>query len=147
MNTYELLDTIADSYNPILFICYLAYSVIYYKQGDKLAWLRGLSGIVLCYVLMAVDKTYKIWEGLGLDYSTHSAVSLVLIIFLVHKRRYTSKTTFSIISSLFAYYMLVLYQKYHTTADIISTIIVVSIFNYMAYFAINKLAKWKERNK
>lgn len=138
MSTYELLDTIADSYNPLLALACLVFAVIYFRAGDRLAWLKGLSGIVAAYSIMFLDKAANLWESVSLDYSTHSAVALVLIFFLVHKRSFQNLMTLVFIGSLAAYYCLEVYQNYHTVADIVSTFIVVAPVTALIYWAMGR---------
>lgn len=133
MSTYESLDNIADAYTPILFIAYLIMSVVYWRQGDKLASLKGFSGIAIAYAFMFADNAIHAWPSVGLDYSTHSAVALALIVFHVHKKALLSLTAIGIMVSLVAYYALEVYQKYHSVADILSTAAVVGIAIFAAY--------------
>lgn len=125
MTQYEILDKIADSYNPILFLAYIVFATIYFRQGDKMAAVRGFLGILFCYFVLFVDTKLKVWESLGLDFSTHSAVALALVSFHIHKRKLSSPGFIGFTLSLLAYYLLELYQEYHTIGDIISTCLVI----------------------
>lgn len=126
--TYETLDTIADAYTPIIALCCLGIILLSLQHNRKRCWLLGaalLCGLVVAYGLMAIDQQCSLWPRWGLDYSTHTAVSLVLVIFLV----VTTKHPWGLISigSLSAYFLLMLYQKYHTVEDILTTAVVVSL--------------------
>lgn len=138
MTTYEVLDLVADSYTPLLFLGYLAYSVFYWRSGDRLAWVKGLVGIVIAYFFMFIDGFAHLWESLSMDYSTHSAVALALIIFHVHKRRLQSAPAITLVISLVGYYGLEVYQQYHTVLDIISTAVVVGPAIVAAYWSISE---------
>lgn len=141
MTTYEILDAIADSYTPLLFFGYLALAIIYWTKGDRLASAKGLAGIIIAYALMFADNALQLWKSVGLDYSTHSAVALVLILFLVHKRRWNSALTIGLVSSLVLYYALEVYQRYHTIMDIVTTAAVVGSVVALIYWVMGKLSR------
>lgn len=140
MTSYELLDSIADSYNPLLFLAYIVFSVLYWRRGDRLAALRGFAGIVVAYVFMFMDNAWQLWPSVGLDYSTHSAVALALVIFHVHKRPRNSPAAISFSVSLVLYYALEVYQEYHSVMDIVTTAAVIGPVVALVYWAINKLS-------
>lgn len=146
MTTYEILDAIADSYTPLLFLGYLAFAIIYWRKGDRLASVKGLAGIIVAYALMFTDNEFQIWKNFGLDYSTHSAVALVLIAFHVHKRRWNSAITNGLVSSLVLYYALEVYQQYHTVMDIVTTAVIVGPVAALIYWAIGKLSHSSSSN-
>jgi len=73
---------------------------------------------------MFLDAQLLIWPIFGLDYSTHTAVSLVMVIFLIISIK---KFSFIWVGSLLCYISLMLYQGYHSTADILSTALVVDL--------------------
>lgn len=56
---------------------------------------------------------------IGFDYSTHTAVSFSLAIVL---SCLSDKLRIPVISSLLAYFLLMLYQRYHSLADILTTL-------------------------
>jgi hypothetical protein len=124
MITYQQLDVIADSYIPILFVIsvfVLALDIFKSENKNNRKFSELISIIVsiaIVYLVMALDNNFGIWLLFELDYSTHTALSLVFVAYLSSK----SKTllVFSVVSFLF-YVLLMLYQKYHTIADIIST--------------------------
>lgn len=131
--SYETLDIIDDAYIPLLFFLYVVYSLIYWRHGDKRAGLRGLVGVLLCYLLMFIDNTYHLWPKLGLDYSTHTAVSFALVYFLIHKHAKHQRSTQLTVLSLMVYFILMVYQRYHTVTDIVSTVIVVGALQALLY--------------
>jgi hypothetical protein len=128
MPSYELLDTIADAYVPALALI----SLLCIVAGTwKFRWKIGLERLlgfaavaVIAYGLMFLDLRFGLWPALGLDYSTHTAVSLGLAIFLCfHARR----LRWLWLGSLLCYVALMLYQRYHTVPDIISTAVVAGV--------------------
>lgn len=128
MPDYDTLDNIADAFIPIIFgisLIILVYTLfgghrkLFYHQAILL-----LAGAIVAYGLMAIDAQFEFWPTLGLDYSTHTAVALVLTVFLCA----TLQKKLSLLLVLFlSYLLLMLYQKYHSFADIITTIVVVSL--------------------
>ena len=133
MLSYETLDSIADAYIPLLGAVAIAFiAVALIRKEWQLAvrrFLSLLSGLVIAYGFMFIDKALQIWSRFGMDYSTHTAVALVLVTLLVFCSRRFSPLW---LASLIAYALLMLYQQYHTVADITSTATVVSTLNFAA---------------
>jgi hypothetical protein len=128
MPSYETLDAIADSYNPLLLVAaVVVLGLALWKKEWRLAGVRVLGiGIVLgvTYGLRFLESTFGWWGTRGLDYSTHTALSVSFVVFLTITTR---KLAAFWIGSLLAYFALMLYQKYHTLADILSTSLVVIV--------------------
>ena len=122
MTTYELLDRIADSVNPTLAL--LALSVPWLRRyrleppssGARIAGAMTCVGIA--YVGQAIDRITGIWPTLGLDYSGHSAVCVALLVSLAHLGGGWGRASIGIGA---AYAALMMYQRYHTFADIVTT--------------------------
>jgi len=127
---HQTLDNIADSYIPVLaiiaFFASLLVSCAAQSRFKIVIWrlicLSLLLGIA--YGLMFIDNAYAIWPYLGLDHSTHTAVSLVLVLFLV-----LLIPTWSLLwsCSFVVYCALMLYQQYHSISDILTTALVLCI--------------------
>ena len=121
---YEKLDAIADAYIPLLAILFLI-SVGYRFYSDRSQWWHNASIsfllfclILISYIFMFADNAMQIWSRFGLDYSTHTAISLALVFVLCvlyPKRIMILAATFV------GYVALMLYQKYHSIADILTT--------------------------
>ncbi len=79
-------------------------------------------GLVAAYAIMFIDQHFSLWPNFDLDYSTHSAVSLVLIITLSVMMASWRGVW---LLSLGCYFLLMLYQQYHSVADIVSTVMIV----------------------
>jgi hypothetical protein len=127
MLSYEILDAIADAYNPALgVICFALIGRTLLARRWRLAGIQGLHvgvGLVFAYGLTFLDNALGVWPHFGLDYSTHTAVACVLVVFLaVHARR----LIWLWIGSLIAYIVLMLYQGYHGSLDIVTTAMVVA---------------------
>lgn len=128
MPSYETLDAIADAYIPSLAIISLILitAKLFTKQW-KAAGIEITAFIVvalIAYGFMFLDRAMKIWPAFGLDYSTHTATALGLVMLLSFSMR---KSAPFWISTLIAYILLMLYQRYHTVADIVTTAILVGI--------------------
>ena len=133
---YQTLDIIADSYIPLLALLSLYWLIILsgkrLEEQDearkpcvlpqKSLFRYRLLGLAIllgtAYGLMFLDNLFHLWPSVGLDYSTHTAVALVLIIYLI-----LLKPEFKFLwgLSLIAYCGLMYYQRYHIVADMVST--------------------------
>lgn len=133
MFTYETLDAVADAYNPtLLFIC-IMFSAFCYKENGLPVVIKCFLGMFICYLVMFADMFLKIWPLLSLDYSTHSSIAFSLVYGLIHKRRVKSFFSLAFITSLVCYYLLMLYQQYHTVQDMVSTLIVIIPLIFYTY--------------
>jgi len=122
MLTFEQLDFIADLYIPVLVLISLYFLVkmfcfkIFFKALVQTALMGGAVAFIYC--LMFVDRYFLIWESLGLDYSTHTALALVFIVFLAFK---SFRLMLFVLLSMLLYAGLMVYQDYHSILDIVST--------------------------
>lgn len=134
MLSYAVLDTIADFYIPLLALAALAFIVKDMLRSQwKIAGVRltaFLMVAVVAYGLMFLDKQLNIWSSWGLDYSTHTAVALGLVLFL---SSVSSQFRVGWFFSFIVYVLLMLYQRYHTVSDILTTGIVVSVLVLLAF--------------
>ncbi|MBT7409795.1 MAG: hypothetical protein HN826_08855, partial [Methylococcales bacterium] len=124
--TYQQLGFIADTYIPILF---LTSCVILIKEISALGFkpnhqqIRSIIlSVVVIFFIMLIDSQLQIWSKIGLDYSTHTALSLVFVIFLSFKGKISLLLS---VISMVCYAILMMIQNYHTMADILSTAIVI----------------------
>ena len=113
MLTYEQLDFIADLYIPVL-----AFISLYFLVKNTINIALVVGAVTYIYLLMFVDKYFLIWQSLGLDYSTHTALALVFVVFLALKS--TRLMLFALLSMLL-YAGLMVYQEYHSVLDIVTT--------------------------
>ncbi len=128
MLDYETLDSIADIYLPLLGAISLTVTTITGITGRwQLLGIQAgalLTGLLIAYGLMFIDDYFRLWPLMDLDYSTHTAVALVLITFLIITLK---QYVLFWISSLVLYILLMLYQGYHTLADITTTAFVIGL--------------------
>lgn len=134
--SYETLDAIADAYIPGLLILLIAgFITAFYKSWPHysaiIPYVCFLIGTLLfSYGLMFVDNAIRLWPGLGLDYSTHTAVALSLV--FASCVAFPSKWKIFALSML-AYAGLMVYQQYHSVLDIASTGAVISLFSFALF--------------
>lgn len=131
--SYATLDKIADSFIPVLGF-FSALSVILglrctvssiRKAGYRFIQLLLL--VLIVYLLMFIDRSFGIWNKFGgMDYSTHTALSMVLTLFLANAHK---KYRPLLLLSFTAYLLLMLYQRYHTVPDIVSTAFIVGLLS------------------
>ena len=137
--SYETLDTIADSYIPLLLLLYLG-QVIALGLKQQL-WLKPIASLMLMvmavYGLMYLDYRFALWLQVGLDYSTHTAAALALCwlcfvaaLALLRKSLqdwpqtnsdWLSLSPILLPVSLILYGFLMDYQDYHPWSDMITT--------------------------
>ncbi len=126
--SYETLDNIADAYIPLLlFLSVMAVIHASKKQPKPLAVSFINLGLLLmmlmiAYGFMFLDKALVLWYKMGLDYSTHTAVSLCFVLYLC---LWVPRLRGLLVTSFFVYIGLMLYQEYHVLMDILSTLVVV----------------------
>lgn len=148
MITYEQLDRIADAYNPFLLLLLLFFiaRAAYQKQWLEFELLlsSAVSGLGIVYSVMFIDSKMLIWAGIGLDYSTHTAFAVCIVLILASILR---RFVLSITGSLLAYFLLMIYQEYHSLADIITTtIFIVLLLGGLIWLRKSSLQKvWLKR--
>lgn len=126
MTTYEVIDAICDSVNPILFLASIGVlSYFLFKRNymnSVFVSLGILYGLLVTYGVLFIDKKMHFWEGIGMDYSTHTAFAFAMCSVIGF---FTKKPV--IMSVILAVYvMAMLYQKYHTVSDIATTLLALS---------------------
>ncbi len=125
MSTYEILDLICDSVNPLLFFTSVGCLLwLAYKRSWSVLSIGLVSlslGLVAVYGLLFFDEAYQLWPSFGLDYSTHTAFAFVCVFSLFQMT--TQKMWYVVFS---VYCLLMLIQQYHTFLDILSTFAVLS---------------------
>src|SRR5689334_18031303 len=85
MLSFENLDRIADSVNPVLGVFTLAWAWVVRKRsshGGIPGNLGTLTSVAAAYALQWLDNRAHIWEAASLDYSTHTAVCTALVVSL-----------------------------------------------------------------
>ncbi|GLT17289.1 hypothetical protein GCM10007938_10660 [Vibrio zhanjiangensis] len=120
--TYQQLDAIADLYIPLLGILTLVWLLIKASRlGIKSALIEAVTtslGVMYIYALMFLDAYFAAYASIGLDYSTHTALALVFVTTLALISKEVRRIT---VISMLCYCLLMLYQGYHTLADMALT--------------------------
>jgi hypothetical protein len=127
---FETLDTVADSYIPLLAIVFwvgVAYQA--FRHPGKKRFLARvfcffIGLLMVSYGMLFIDNAWQLWPAFHLDYSTHTAVSLTLVLSLCALAR---QGWILVVASFLLYLLLMWYQKYHTVGDMVSTIIVIGL--------------------
>ena len=126
MLDYQTLDTIADAYTPLLGLIALACLAksVFQAKWKLLATQTALlvAGIVLVYGQQYIDEQLHLWSSISLDYSTHTAIALILNIYILVLIK---KYWLAIFAVFVLYLLLMLYQGYHGVADIVTTMLVI----------------------
>jgi hypothetical protein len=140
MLTYQTLDAIADAVTPLLLGTTLLLPAIpAFRARTGLArwYLRLAATLFLVYGLMLIDGQLRLWPAFGADYSTHTALALALV-GLWHT---TGKRMLAVGLAIFvAYIALMLYQRYHTPLDIVTTAGVIGLLLFGMLRATDKNA-------
>lgn len=123
--TYQQLDAIADGVNPALAILTLILPFLVRPSSShsrSLFFLGTAISMGTMYFIGWLDKRLGIWPALELDYSSHTGFAVVLLVSLSTWNRRLIVPSALI---LFSYITLMLYQKYHSVADIATTAVVI----------------------
>ena len=140
MTLYEILDIIADSYNPVLLLIsiYVVIKTLSSSTSNGIIKLLHLVSLLSSvYIVQAIDRYFSLWASYKIDYSTHTAFSLAIVFFFTFS---TIKQLSLISISYIVYLLLMLYQEYHTFTDIISTIAILSpIMYFLGYLTMTRL--------
>jgi hypothetical protein len=124
---YPVLDTVADSVNPLLAFFAIVTVVTEWRRSSRyiagahgIAAVLGLAGI---YIIRALVKL-SIWPALGGHYSTHAAFATSIVIslaFWLPRRRVV------LVAVLLAYEVLMLLMGYHSVADVLTGSVVACV--------------------
>jgi hypothetical protein len=142
MTTYEFLDHIADSVNPTLGLLALAAPWLPKHRNLQPSPLARMAGAVLCVGIAHLghifDRFTGLWPAFGLDYSGHSAVCVALLVSLGHLgRRWRAASVCIGIG----YAALMMYQGYHTLADIVTTATPIGLASMLVWHCMYLLTK------
>jgi hypothetical protein len=123
--TYEQWDAIADSINPLMAAATLVIPLLLrssHARGRIGFYVATAGSMALMYLLAWVEGLFQIWSRMGLDFSGHSAFAIVLVVSVFVWHRIAG----AVFAAVFvAYAVLMLFQRYHAVADILTTIVVI----------------------
>ena len=119
--TYEVLDALADSFNPVLVV--VTFAAPRFRQPRErrstLAYtLSVIAAIGFVYLVRAIDERLGLWASVGLDFSTHSALAAVLA---VSAGAFHRRWAVPLGVALVLYFSLVLVMRYHGPLDIVTS--------------------------
>lgn len=130
----HLLARAADAYTPTLLLLALIRLVFVWRMGNKYYGAGLAYAILVVYGWMFIDKYFQLWAGIGLDYSTHTAASLALVMYIGIGQRWRYKALLG--ASLLSYGGLMFLLHYHSWSDMFTTAGVIGIF-------LTPLAGWR----
>jgi hypothetical protein len=115
---------VADAVNPTLALCLLIFLLVSTRRREVSwrIWLAAILGIALVYLLRAVDKRVDLWDKIGCDYSSHTAVAAAVIVSMIFVRRRLWPILAGV---LLCYAVLMIVMGFHSFLDIATTLIVI----------------------
>jgi hypothetical protein len=122
----ELLSKVADYYLPFLLLVTLGVGSLEIMRGYRWFWVKLFASAILVFGVMLLDHYLRLWSTLGLDYSTHSAIALALVVFVGAGLQSRIGWVF-LFTSLLAYLELMFYLEYHSWGDMGSTLAVIGL--------------------
>jgi hypothetical protein len=129
MLSHESLKVVADTVNPILGLLAIALPITKWRGQWRPASMQigvTLMTVALTYLFRAVFDLEGLWASRQLDFSTHTAICVVLVIAL---SSLDWKRAWIWCVILIAYAQLMTYQHYHTWIDIGTTAAVMVPFS------------------
>jgi hypothetical protein len=123
---YASWDRIADAVNPILGLITLALSLAIRRPGNPPRWaqlLLTLAAVASVYAIGWLDSRYALWAAAGMDFSTHAGVHVAIVasLWMIDRRLGIAGTVIALL-----YGALIVYQKYHSLADVASTAFIIA---------------------
>lgn len=132
----QVLDAVADSYNPLLALLALLAPVLPgSREPLRVAryFVAGGLGIAWVYLLRAAGERFLLWPALGLEYSTHSAFAASLVVSLSILRR---AWLLPLAVSLALYYLLALGMRYHGPLDLMTAGALSALLTWAAHLVL-----------
>lgn len=141
MIAYEVIDAICDAVNPALFIVAIGIAGFHcLKKNYKYSLFVGMAilyGLFVTYGILLIDTKIHLWKRMGMDYSTHTAFafSMCFVIAVFLRKPMLMSTVF------IGYILAMVYQKYHTVADIFTTIFALSLLIAPLFILVKRYCK------
>jgi len=120
----ELLPKVADYYIPFLLLVTLGVGTLEIMRGYRWFWVKLFASAILVFSVMLLDYKVHLWAWAGLDYSTHTALALSLVVFVGVGLQSRMGWVF-LLTSFLAYLELLFYLGYHSWADMGLTVAVI----------------------
>lgn len=119
---HQLLDAIADAINPSLLVLALIAPWVQTRRPPWIFWWCTFLSLVVVYVIQFADHQLMLWPRLGLDYSTHTAFAVAVIVSL---GAFDKRWFVVLLPVLVVYAGLMMYLGYHSLADILTAALVI----------------------
>ena len=119
-----MLDSIADSVNPLLALLAIGVAVFLWRGSRRhgLAYTTATAlGIACIYAVQFADARWSMWSSLGGDYSTHTAFATSLVISMAWWVR-RLRAGLAVVWVL--YLVLIVVMGYHGVMDVVTAAIV-----------------------
>jgi len=123
------VGVVADLVNPLLAVCVLLAPRLSRRPGGRFL-LRALLAVAAAYAATFLDRQLHLWAGLGLDFSTHTAVAVALALSLVAWNRRWLAFALPVLAG---YAALMIRLHYHSLADILTTAAVVAPLAWLCH--------------
>src|SRR6187431_2932291 len=120
----ELLSKVADYYIPFLLLVTLGVGTLEIMRGYRWFWVKLFASAILVFSVMLLDYKVHVWAVVDLDYSTHTALALALVVFIGAGLQSRMGWVF-LLTSFLAYLELLFYLGYHSWADMGLTVAVI----------------------
>lgn len=122
----ELLSKVADYYLPFLLLVTLGVGTLEMMRGYRSFWIKLFASAMLLLAVTLLDLYVHVWAALGLVYSIHTAIALVLVVFIGAGLQ-SRLGWVCLVTSLLAYLELLFYLGYRTWGDMGLTLLVIGI--------------------
>lgn len=126
--SYETLDAIADSFNPLIAV---VAAILAVRPFAAKHWSMGLARVrvlgellAVVYALRFLDRVLDPANGASVGYSTHTAFAVAVTAFICTYQTRAKQVWW--VAFLMAYLALVRYQGYHSLGDIALSALLVS---------------------
>ena len=133
----KFLAVACDTYTPVLLVLAFASIAMQWRKGNKFHGFVLVYFVVIVYGWMFVDKHFQLWSSMGLDYSTHTAAALSLVVFNSFYKTIAHKLLLA--ASLIAYGCLMFILQYHSWSDMFSTACAIGVFLFAGIFFLKKI--------
>ena len=121
---FGVLDLLADATNVILIVWLLAVLIVGTKRQvlNGKDWLVVALSIAVVYVVKTLDGKLHFWDRIHLNYSTHSALAITVVLALC----FFDRPRRAVAIAVFVFYgVLQMLLGFHSLLDILTTLMVV----------------------
>lgn len=141
-SSYPLLDTLADSVNPVLALLAIVVSILEWRRSS---WRTGAAcaiaaalGLLGIYAVRSLDAERSIWRAIGGSYSTHAAFATSVVVSLSLWR---PRWRVVLVALLVAYFALIVILAYHSVADVLTASVAACAVTAPWQFAARRLRR------